>query len=276
MPSAAFPVDYHQLFRSLPDNFLLIGPDADATIVDNTDAHVAVSLKPRAEAVGKPFFEAYPARDEASAQIIRESHEHVRRHLEPHTMPLIRYDLERTADQGGGLEELYWEATHFPVLDAQGQLAFILQRTRNVTEQHHARLRAEAAQQALNETQKRLRFILESLPILIWTARPDGVRDYFNPRWLEFTGRSVEYTLDKGWQQDVHPDDRERVVRIWEDAVATGQPFQVEYRLRRHDGQYRWLLMRGQPRQRRARKAYHVGRGRHRHSRPENAGERAT
>ncbi|MFD2785585.1 PAS domain-containing protein [Hymenobacter rubripertinctus] len=248
MPSAAFPVDYHQLFRSLPDNFLLIAPDAEATIVDNTDSHVAASMKPRAEAVGKPFFEAYPAADEESARIVRESHAHVRRHREPHTMPLIRYDLARPAGQGGGLEEMYWEATHFPVLNEAGQLAFILQRTRNVTERHQAALRAAEAQQALNETQNRMRFLLESLPILVWTARPDGVRDYFNPRWLEFTGRPVEQSLNKGWQQAVHPDDRERVVGRWEEAIAAGQPFQIEYRLRRHDGHYRWLLMRGLPR----------------------------
>ena len=248
MPAAEFPVDYHQLFRSLPDNFLLIAPNADATIVDNTDSHVAVSLKTRDEAVGKPFFEAYPAADEESAQVIRESHEHVRRYREPHTMPLIRYDLERPAEQGGGLEEMYWEATHFPVLDAAGQLSFILQRTRNVTERHQAALRAAEAQRALDESQDRMRFVLESLPILVWTATPDGIRDYFNQRWLQFTGRSAEESMHSGWRQDIHPDDREQVERIWSEAVAQGTTYQVEYRLRRHDGQYRWLLMRGLPR----------------------------
>lgn len=247
MPTSAFPVDYQHLFHSLPENFLLIAPNAEATIVDNTDSHVAVSLKSREEAVGKPFFEAYPATDEQSAAVIRESHEHVRRHLTPHTMPLIRYDLERPVELGGGLEELYWEATHYPILGAQGELQFILQRTQDVTEQYRARLRAEQAQQELVESQERMRFVLESLPILVWTATPQGERDYFNTRWVQFTGRPMEAELGYQWLENLHPDDRERVRRMWEECVQTGQPYQVEYRLRRADGQYRWLLMRGQP-----------------------------
>jgi PAS domain S-box-containing protein len=248
MPLSAFPVDYQSLFHSLPENFLLIAPDPEATIIDNTDSHVAVSLKSREEAVGKPFFEAYPSTDEQSAATIRESHEHVRQHLQAHTMPLIRYDLARPEEQGGGLQELYWEATHYPILNAQGELQFILQRTRDVTEQYLDNLRAEQTRRELAETQERMRFVLESLPILVWTATPEGERDYFNTRWLQFTGRPIEADLAYGWLEGVHENDRERVRQMWQQSVATGQPYQAEYRLRRADGQYRWLLMRGLPR----------------------------
>ncbi|GAA4504875.1 hypothetical protein GCM10023172_31880 [Hymenobacter ginsengisoli] len=248
MPAPTLPVDYQNVFRSLPENFLLIAPNPEATILDNTDSHVAVSLKRREEVIGKPFFEAYPASDESGAAQIRESHEHVRRHLEPHTMPLIRYDLERPTEQGGGLEEFYWEATHYPVLDAQGQLQYILQRTQNVTEQLRAARLAAETQQKLAEEQERTRFILENLPVLIWTATPDGQRDYFNPRWLGYTGREMADELGEKWLADLHPDDRERVRTQWGQAVAAGNPYQVEYRLRRYDGQYRWILSRAQPR----------------------------
>jgi PAS domain S-box-containing protein len=247
MSASAFPVDYQRLFHSLPENFLLIAPNPEATIVDNTDGHVAVSLKRREEVIGKPFFEAYPSTDEESAAIIRDSHQHVRQHLEPHTMPLIRYDLQRPVEQGGGLEELYWEATHYPILNAQGELEFILQRTQDVTEQHHARLRAEQAQLQLTESQERMRFALESVPILVWTADPSGERNYFNTRWLQFTGRSLEEQMGGNWTSSLHPDDQERVERLWQQSVTTGQPYQVEYRLRRADGQYRWVLMHGLP-----------------------------
>ncbi|WP_426490867.1 PAS domain-containing protein [Hymenobacter sp. 102] len=247
MPTPAFPIDYQRLFRALPDNFLLIAPDADATIVDNTDSHVEVSLKSREAAVGKPFFEAYPATDEASARIIRESHEHVRRYREPHTMPLIRYDLPDPAADGG-LQELYWEATHYPVLSETGELAFILQRTQDVTERHLSELRSREMQRALDEQNERTRFILESLPVMIWTALPDGNRDFFNSRWLQFTGRPQEEQTGRQWLSNLHPDDQERVWRTWQECVASAQPYQVEYRLRRHDGQYRWVLVRAQPR----------------------------
>jgi len=248
MPAAALPVDYQKVFRSLPENFLLIAPTPEATILDNTDSHVAVSLKSREAAVGKPFFEAYPAGDDNGAAQIRASHEHVRRHLEPHTMPLIRYDLARTEEQGGGLEEFYWEATHYPILNQEGGLAYILQRTQNVTEQLRAARAAAEVQQKLADEQERTRFILENLPVLIWTATPDGQRDYFNPRWLAFTGRDMADELDGRWIESLHPDDRERVRTQWAQAVAAGTPYQVEYRLRRHDGQYRWILSRAHPR----------------------------
>jgi len=238
-------VDYQRLFRALPDNFLLIAPNADATILDNTDSHVAVSLKPREAVVGRPFFEAYPAVDQNQGDIIAASHQHVREHLEPHTMPVIRYDL---AQPGGGYEEMYWQATHFPVLDEQGHLQYILQRTQNVTEQLRAAQVAEAAKRALTEAQERTHFILENLPVLIWTATPDGERDFFNSRWLAFTGRPLADEVGMGWTAGVHPDDRERVLATWQKARESGGLYQVEYRLRRHDGQYRWMLVRASPR----------------------------
>jgi len=248
MPTPTLPVDYQQVFRALPENFLLIAPNEEATILDNTDQHVAVSLKSREEAVGRPFFEAYPATDENGAAQIRESHAHVRQYLEPHTMPLIRYDLALPEEQGGGLEEFYWQATHYPVLGAEGQLAYILQLTQNVTEQLRAARATAEAQQKLADEQERTRFILDNLPVLIWTATADGQRDYFNPRWLAFTGKALAEEVGTQWLADLHPDDRERVRTQWAQAVAAGTPYQVEYRLRRHDEQYRWILSRAQPR----------------------------
>ncbi|OUJ74002.1 PAS domain-containing protein [Hymenobacter crusticola] len=241
-------VDYQKLFRALPENFLLIAPDATATIVDNTDSHVAVSLKSREEVIGKPFFEAYPAADQNESDIIAESHEHVRRHHEPHTMPLIRYDLERPAEQGGGFEQRYWQATHYPVLDEQGQLLHILQRTQDVTEQYIAEQQRLLLQRELDEAQARTAFILQSLPVLIATLQPGGEADYFNQRWLDFTGRTLAESVGWGWLNDLHPDDRPAVEAAWQAASQGATEYQVEYRLRRHDGQYRWILVRAVPR----------------------------
>ncbi|MBJ6111360.1 PAS domain-containing protein [Hymenobacter sp. BT523] len=246
MTASDTPVDYQRLFRSLPDNFLLMAPDA--TIVDNTDSHVAASLKSREEAVGRTLFEAYPSVDQNQGDIIAASHEHVRQHLEPHAMPVIRYDLAKPAEQGGGFEEMYWQATHYPVLDEQGQLQYILQRTQNVTEQLRAAQEAAKAQAALAEEQDRTRFVLENLPVLIWTADAQGQRDYFNSRWLDFTGHPLEKQIGVQWVDSVHPDDRSRVLSTWQRSVDTGDLYQVEYRLRRHDGQYRWILVRATPR----------------------------
>ncbi|GGF24820.1 PAS domain-containing protein [Hymenobacter cavernae] len=241
-------VDYQKLFRALPENFLLISPDAAATIVDDTDSHVAVSMKSREEVVGKPFFEAYPVADQNQGDAILQSHEHVRRYREPHTMPIIRYDLERPAEQGGGFEQRYWEATHYPILNEQGELVHILQRAQDVTEQYLAEQQRLLLQRELDEAQARTAFILQALPVLIVTLQPDGAADYFNQRWLDFTGRSLEESVGWGWLEDLHPDDREAVGKGWQEAAQGTSEYQVEYRLRRHDGHYRWVLVRAVPR----------------------------
>ncbi|TGE27934.1 PAS domain-containing protein [Hymenobacter metallicola] len=240
------PVDYQKLFRALPENLMLMSPDV--TIIDNTDGHEQVSLKKREEIVGRDFFDAFPSVDQNQGDIIFQSQEYVRQHKQPHTMPVIRYDLEVPTERGGGFEELYWQATHYPILDEQGELLYILQRTQDITEQYRAEQRNQAMQRELAENQERTRFILESLPVLIWTATPDGQRDFFNQRWLAFTGHEPEEVLGTQWLQSVHPDDRPNVVRIWQESVTKGTVYQIEYRLRRHDGQYRWVLVRATPR----------------------------
>jgi PAS domain S-box-containing protein len=246
MPAPSAAIDYQHLFRSLPDSFLVMAPDA--TILDNTDSHVAASLKPREDVLGHSLFEAYPSVDQNQGDVIAASHEHVRQHLEPHTMPLIRYDLKVPDELGGGFEEMYWQATHYPVLDEQGQLQYIVQRTQNVTEQHRAAQAAARAQAALTESQERTVFMLNNLPVFIWTAQPDGARDFFNPRWLAFTGLAMEQEIGWQWAERLHPEDKERVLASWRHSITTGDPYQVEYRLLRHDGQYRWILSRATPR----------------------------
>ncbi|TGE23686.1 PAS domain S-box protein [Hymenobacter aquaticus] len=245
MTTALPPLDYVSLFQNLPDAYLLLAPDG--TIVTNSDQHVAVSLLPREKAVGRNIFEAYPSAPE-SQRVLHESHEYVRRHRQPHTMPLTRYDLARPAELGGGTEERYWQITHYPLLDARGELQYILQRPQDVTEKHLAELRSQEIAQALAESQDQARFVLEALPVMIWTSQADGGMTAFNQRWLAFTGRGKQESLGWGWAQDIHPEERAEVVRRWQQAVAAGQEFQVEFRLRRHDAHYRWVLVRGVPR----------------------------
>ncbi len=245
MPAPALPIDYQALFRALPGSYLLLA--ADGTVLDNSDQHMAVSMLPREAAVGRSIFEAYPSAPE-SQRALFESQENARRTGQPDTMPLLRYDLERPAELGGGMEERYWQLTHYPLPDAQGEVQYILQIPQDVTTQHRAALAAAEAQQQLAAEQERTQFILNNLPVLIWTATPDGQRDYFNPRWLAFTGKELAAEVGEQWLDDLHPDDRARVRTQWQQAVAAGTPYQVEYRLRRHDGHYRWILSRAQPR----------------------------
>ncbi len=84
-------------------------------------------------------------------------------------------------------------------------------------------------------------------PLLVWHTDVDGQFDFFNDTWLEFTGRTLEEELGRGWMEGIHPDDRERCVAACEQAVAAHEPFEVEFRFRRRDGQYRWVVDWGLP-----------------------------
>lgn len=100
---------------------------------------------------------------------------------------------------------------------------------------------------ALRASLEELRQIVATLPQIVWTARPDGWHTYFNQNWMDFTGLTLEESLGHGWNPPFHPDDRERARQEWERATSTGQPYEIEYRLRRHDGVYHWMLGRALP-----------------------------
>jgi PAS domain S-box-containing protein len=89
--------------------------------------------------------------------------------------------------------------------------------------------------------------LVEQSPILIWRARTDGLCDYFNQRWLEFTGRSMAQEFGNGWAEGVHPEDLQRCLDIYLDHFNRREIFEMEYRLRRHDGAWRWIFDRGAP-----------------------------
>jgi PAS domain S-box-containing protein len=100
---------------------------------------------------------------------------------------------------------------------------------------------------SLQQSEDRLGLVIDTIPAHVWSARPDGSIDFINQRLLEFLGRSMEDILASGWDSLVHPDDVTRVVGEWAAAVATGEPMESEARLRRMDGDYRWLLIRNVP-----------------------------
>jgi PAS domain S-box-containing protein len=110
----------------------------------------------------------------------------------------------------------------------------------DVTAQHRAA-------EALAESELQFRTLANAMPQMVWSTRPDGFHDYYNARWYEFTGVPDGSTDGDEWNGMFHPDDQERAWALWRDSLKTGEPYQIEYRLRHHSGEYRWTLGRALP-----------------------------
>jgi len=104
-----------------------------------------------------------------------------------------------------------------------------------------------AARHAIRSGDLSFRTLADALPHMIWSTLPDGFHDYYNARWYEFTGVPAGSTDGEAWNGMFHPDDQERAWAVWRECLATGSPYEIEYRLRHRSGDYRWTLGRAMP-----------------------------
>ncbi|MEM1172035.1 MAG: PAS domain-containing protein [Cyanobacteria bacterium P01_H01_bin.35] len=109
-------------------------------------------------------------------------------------------------------------------------------------------LEYQEAELALRESEQRFRMMADSAPVLIWMSGNDSLLSYLNQTWLNFTGGNLEEEIGDGWQQAIHPEDLENYLQTYQENFYTHQPFTIEYRLRRADGEYRWVFNTGVPR----------------------------
>src|SRR5713101_5475713 len=100
------------------------------------------------------------------------------------------------------------------------------------------------ALEKLSQEAARLQTVIDTVPSFLWTSLPDGSKEYLNKRWYEYTGLTLEQGKGWGWKVVVHPDDLERLIREWLALVDARKPGELETRIRRYDGEYRWFLIR--------------------------------
>src|SRR6266851_4769865 len=156
--------------------------------------------------------------------------------LEAH-LPFRDFELARPASDGG---KRYISVSGLPVFDKAGRFIGYRGLARRITEQ-------KRAEQALRESEYKLRQIIETVPSLLWSLAPDGEPTYFNQRFLDYFGKPFEDFKHGGWLALIHPDDVLETERIFSHAIQTGTSYQGVLRFRRADGEYRWHQGRGEP-----------------------------
>src|SRR5215468_2448871 len=177
--------------------------------------------------------------------------------LHPKNAALVKQTIERASHDGkdfhfehrllmpdGSVK--YVHVLAHAVRDESGQLEYI-GTAQDVTASRRSQWAIEDALQEMQALKDQLRLVIDSIPGLVWTTLPDGHADFLSQRWRDYTGLSLEQAAGWGWRPAIHPDDLARLESEWRATLASGKPIEIEARLRRFDGEYRWFLFRGVP-----------------------------
>ena len=208
----------------------VIATDAQGCVTFANDCAAALTGWPAAEAIGRPL-----------ARVLRLIDGNTRRPLDvalERGTPDPATDIVVVARDGS---ERQIEFKVSAIRDRDGAAGGFVLVFRDVT-------LAREARAALEESEARFRVLADQVPVLVWMAGAAGERTYVNRPWLEFTGRSMEEEAGTGWTTGIHPEDFGPQQAALAEAVAQRKPFDLEYRLRRHDGEYRFVLDTGVPR----------------------------
>jgi PAS domain S-box-containing protein len=140
----------------------------------------------------------------------------------------------------------YVHSVGHPLVGDDGEVIELVGTHVDVTEQYLAKEELQQAFDEIKKSEDRLRLVIDTIPTLVWRATPDGVPDFLNQPALDYTGLSPDQT-ETGWPRAFHPDDKKKMLVKWSAIRASGMPGELEARLRRFDGEYRWFLFRGVP-----------------------------
>lgn len=221
------------LRRVLNNLFTFVGVlSVDGTMVSANDAPLKAANLQAEDVVGKKFWDCYWWTHSTALQArIRDA---VREAAEGE---VLRFDCDVQVANGGLLTIDFMIA---PMRDDDGRITHLIPSAVDISDRRRA-------QTALAQSEAHYRQLIQGLPLLTWTCLPTGLCDFLSDRWGLYTGIPSEQQLGYQWAQCIHPDDREAAMQAWRQTVETGADFSTEFRLRRHDGVYRWFETRAIP-----------------------------
>lgn len=239
--------DFKASFEQSPSLILMI--DTNFVVLAVTDSYLSSSNMKKDTVVGQYLFDVFPDNPNditADGQsIVRASINRAIKSKLPDYIAL-KYDIPRSAVEGGGFSVKYWRTCHSPVVDAENNIIYITQLVEDVTENETLIAQLEIEKKLLKQVEdneNRFRTMMETIPQIAWTNTPDFGVDFFNKRWFEYTGLNFEQSI-LGWQKVLHAEDLPRTLsqlkKIFKQLQGGG--FQTRILSTLH--QYRWHLIR--------------------------------
>lgn len=230
---------YRGLYEAQTTAHLVLAPDF--TIEEASEAYLEATMTRRTELVGKGLFEAFPDNPAdpmaTGARNLRASLERVLKTRAPDRMPVQKYDIRRPS---GEFEIRWWSPLNTPVFGPDGEVRHIIHQVEDVTAEMLERQRAAEAEAG----EARFRELADAIPGLVFETDPAGSNTYVNEQYRAYTDLPLDALLGDGWRQVFHPDDRDRAAATWRAAVGSARPFEMECRIRRADGAWRWFMLR--------------------------------
>jgi PAS domain S-box-containing protein len=219
---------YREVVESQIEFVCRFRPDMTLTFVN--EAYCRFFGQRRDDLIGRSFLDVLPA----SA---REPTLHEVRSLVAHPQTAASDHEVMLTGRHSGWQ--HW--TYHAIAGSKGEVAEFQAIGRDITDRKHA-------EDQLRESEARFRTVADAAPALIWMSGVDKLCTFFNRPWLDFTGRTLAQELGDGWTECIHPDDFEKCLKEYGESFDARRPFTLEYRLRRHDGEYRWMSDHGVPR----------------------------